>query len=211
MSGITLDLIVVILYFVALLGVGYYASRKVRSTEDYTIAGRRLGYPVLLGTLIGTAIGAAATVGKAGKAYEVGIAIFIATISYGIGLIIFGLVAPTIRRIEIWTIPDALDLRYGRGIRIVTACVMVLAVIALFGAQLIAVGIAGVAVLADFGVTYFEIILGAGIIMIIYTVMGGLLAVAYTDVVQTVIMLLAIGIILPIIILSRRWRRGPGC
>jgi SSS family solute:Na+ symporter len=209
MSGITLDLIVVILYFVALLGVGYYASRKVRSTEDYTIAGRRLGYPVLLGTLIGTAIGAAATVGKAGKAYEVGIAIFIATISYGIGLIIFGLVAPTIRRIEIWTIPDALDLRYGRGIRIVTACVMVLAVIALFGAQLIAVGIAGVAVLADFGVTYFEIILGAGIIMIIYTVMGGLLAVAYTDVVQTVIMLLAIGIILPIIILHDVGGVGP--
>jgi len=68
------DLIVIVIYMLAILGVGYYASRKVKSSEDYTIAGRRLGFPVLLGTLIGTAIGAGATIGKAGKAYDIGIA-----------------------------------------------------------------------------------------------------------------------------------------
>jgi SSS family transporter len=200
MSANSLDLIIVALYFVLLLGVGYYASRKVRGMEDYAIAGRRLGYPVLLGTLIGTAIGAAATVGKAGKAYDVGIALFFATFAYGIGLIAFGYIAPTIRRIKIWTIPDALEIRYGRGIRIVTAIVMVLAVIALFGAQLIAVGLAVSAVLGEFGISYTEAILGAGIIMILYTVMGGLVAVAYTDLIQTIIMLIAVGILLPIFV-----------
>jgi SSS family transporter len=202
MTELTMDLFIIALYFIVLLGAGYYASRKVKGMEDYAIAGRRLGYPLLLGTLIGTAIGAAATVGKAGKAYDVGIAIFIATFSYGIGLIAFGLIAPTVRRIKIWTIPDALELRYGMVLRIVTAFVMVLAVIALFGAQLIAVGLAVTAVLGDFGISFTEAVLGAGIIMILYTVMGGLLAVAYTDFIQTIIMLAAVGILLPIFVTS---------
>ena len=200
MIGYSLDVVIIVLYFVLLMGAGYYASRKVTGMEDYAIAGRRLGYPVLLGTLIGTAIGAAATVGKAGKAYDVGIVLFFATFAYGIGLIAFGFIAPTIRRIKIWTIPDALELRYGKGIRIVTAIIMVLAVIALFGAQLIAVGLAITAVLGEFGISYAEAILGAGIIMILYTVMGGLLAVAYTDFIQTIIMLIAVGILLPIFV-----------
>ncbi len=202
MSELNLDLMIIALYFMILLGVGYYASRKVKGMEDYAIAGRSLGYPVLLGTLIGTAIGAAATVGKAGKAYDVGIAIFIATFSYGIGLIAFGTIAPTIRRIKIWTIPDALELRYGKVLRLVTAFVMVLAVIALFGAQLIAVGLAVTAVLGEFGISFTEAVLGAGIIMILYTVMGGLLAVAYTDFIQTIVMLVAVGILLPIFVTS---------
>ena len=201
MTAVTWDLVVIVLYMLVILGVGYYASRKVTGTEDYTIAGRRMGFPVLLGTLIGTAIGAGATVGKAGKAYDVGIAMFFITMSYGIGLLLFSYIAPTIRKMKIWTIPDALNLRYGRGLTIVTAFVMVLAVIALFGGQLIAVGLVVVAVLGDFGVTYQEAIIGAAIIMILYTIMGGLLAVAYTDVVQTVIMIVAVGIILPVLIL----------
>jgi SSS family solute:Na+ symporter len=200
MSGNALDVLVIFLYLLVLIGIGYYASRKVKGTEDYTIAGRKLGYPVLLGTLIGTAIGAAATVGKAGKAYEVGIALFFATFAYGIGLILFGFIAPTIRRIEVWTIPDALVSRYGNGMRIVTGIVMVFAVIALFGAQLIAVGLAVTAVMGELGITYTEAILGAGIIMVLYTMLGGLLAVAYTDLIQTIIMILAVGILLPIFI-----------
>jgi SSS family solute:Na+ symporter len=195
------DLIVIVIYMLVILGVGYYASRRVKGTEDYTIASRSLGFPVLLGTLIGTAIGAGATIGKAGKAYDIGIALFFITMAYGIGLLLFSFMAPTIRKMKIWTIPDALNLRYGRGLTIVTAFVMVLAVIALFGGQLIAVGLATVAVLGEFGITYQEAIIGAAIIMILYTVMGGLLAVAYTDVVQTVIMIIAVGIILPVLII----------
>jgi len=202
MSGITGDLVVIGLYLLVILGVGIYASRKISGTEDYTIAGRRMGFPVLLGTLIGTAIGAGATVGKAGKAYDVGIAMFFISLAYAVGLLLFSFMAPTIRRMNIWTIPDALNLRYGKGLTIVTAVVMVLAVVALFGGQLIAVGLVVVAVLGKFGVTYQEAIIGAAVIMIFYTVLGGLLAVAYTDVVQTVIMIVAVGIILPIIILS---------
>jgi len=201
MKGSVLDVVIIALYLVMLLGVGYYASRRVKGTEDYTIAGRKLGYPVLLGTLIGTAIGAAATIGKAGKAYEVGIGLFFATMAYSIGLFLFGFIAPIIRRTGVWTIPDALVIRYGGVMRIVTAVVMILAVIALFGGQLVAVGLAVTSVMGEFGITYLEAILGAGLIMVLYTVMGGLLAVAYTDFIQTIIMIIFVGILLPILII----------
>ena len=209
MPAVTGDLVIIALYLLVILGVGYYASRKVKGTEDYTIAGRSLGFPVLIGTLIGTAVGAAATMGKAGKAYEAGIIILVTIFAYGGGLLLFSFIAPTIRKMKVWTIPDALNMRYGRGLTIVAAFVMVLAVIALFGGQLIAVGLVVVAVLGDFGVTYQEAILGAAIIMILYTVLGGLLAVAYTDVIQTIIMLVGIGIILPILILVDVGGVGP--
>jgi solute:Na+ symporter, SSS family len=209
MAAITGDLVIIVLYLLVILGVGYYASRKVKGTEDYTIAGRRLGFPVLLGTLIGTAIGAAATVGKAGKAYEVGIAIGVTIFAYGGGLFLFSFIAPTIRKMKVWTIPDALNMRYGKALTVITAIIMVLAVIALFGGQLIAVGLVAVSVLGDFGITYQEAIIGAAVIMILYTVMGGLLAVAYTDLIQTIIMLVAIGIILPILIVIDVGGVGP--
>lgn len=198
MAMFNIDIAVVILYFCVLLLIGYLASRKIKGSEDYAIAGRRLGYPVLIGALIGTAIGAAATLGKAGKAYEVGIALFFATLAYGIGLILFGFISPVIRKMEIWTIPDALVLRYGKKMRAVIAVVMIFAVIALFGGQLIATGLAVQAVFSDIGITYTQGILWAGIIMVIYTIMGGLLAVAYTDLFQTIIMILGIAILLPI-------------
>jgi SSS family transporter len=196
----TADLVVLSLYFLLLVAVGYYASRKVKGMEDYTIAGRRLSYPILLGTLIGTAVGAASTIGKAGKAYEVGGIMIISCISYALGLFLFAFIAPIIRRVKIWTIPDLLEMRYGGVLRVVTAAVLVLAVIALFGAQLIAVGLSVTAVLGGFGISYTEAILGAGVIMMLYTMMGGLLAVAYTDLIQALIMIAAVGVLLPIFV-----------
>ena len=187
---------------IGLLGVGFYASRKINDSMDFSIAGRRIKFPVLLGTLIGTSIGAASTMGKAGKAYEFGIMLFFATMAYAIGLFIFGLIAPAIRRSNIWNIPDALFLRYGNGMRLAFAITMILSVTALFGTQLIATGLAITSLAGEWQISYTTAIIGAGTIMILYTMMGGLLAVAYTDLLQTIVMISVVGILLPIIIIS---------
>ena len=196
------DLVIVGIYMLMLLGVGFYASRKIKNNMDFAIAGRNIRFPLLLGTLIGTSIGAASTMGKAGKAYEHGIAIFFATMAYAIGLFIFGLIAPAIRRTKIWSIPDALHLRYGSGIRLAFGITLVLSVTAMFGTQLIAVGLAVTSMMGDVGIRFPYAIIGTGIIMVIYTMMGGLVAVAYTDLIQTIIMIAAIGIFLPFFILG---------
>jgi solute:Na+ symporter, SSS family len=196
------DLAVITFYLLSMLAVGYYASRKIEDSMDFSIAGRRIRFPLLLGTLIGTSIGAASTMGKAGKAYDIGIALFFATLAYAVGLFLFGLIAPSIRRAKIWNIPDALFLRYGGGMRLAFAIIMILSVTALFGTQLIAVGLTITSFGQEFQITFTQAIIGAGVIMVLYTMMGGLLAVAYTDLIQTIIMLGVVGILLPVFILS---------
>jgi len=197
-----LDLGIIVLYFAGSLAVGYWASRQISSADDFSVAGGKLKYPVLLGTLVATAIGASATMGRAGKAYDVGIIIFIAGIAYAAGLYLFSYLAPVIKRIGVWSIPQALNLRYGRNFRIIAAIVILVAIIGVFGAQLIAFGVVVVTLFPDAGVTYEQAVIGAALIMVVYTALGGFLAVAYTDLVQTIIMIIAIGMLLPIIVVT---------
>lgn len=198
-----IDLLIVFCYLMGMIGIGLWASKKVKNLADFSLAGRSLGYPVMIGTLVGATIGAASTLGKAGKAYQVGIFLFIATLGYGIGLILFAFLSKRLREIGLWTIPDALRMRYGGGMEIVVAVVLILAVIALFGGQVIGIGVLFSSFGESLGLTYTSAMIVAGGIVIFYTVAGGLFAVAYTDFIQVFIMMLGVGWILPHAILTR--------
>jgi SSS family transporter len=199
---INVDLTLVGLYLAAMLGVGFFASRKIKDNLDFSIAGRGIGFFLLLGTLVGTTIGAASTLGKAGKAMEFGVAVFFATLAYPTGLFLFGLMAPAIRRTRIWSITDALHQRYGKGIKLAFGITLVLSVTSMFGTQLLAVGLTLTSILGETVIGHTQIILITGAVMILYTVMGGLVAVAYTDFIQSLIMVVSIGLLLPGFILA---------
>jgi Na+/proline symporter len=85
-----IDVGIIACYLAAMIGVAVWSAKKVKNLGDYALAGRSLGYPVMIGTLIGATIGAASTFGKAGKAYEVGIIFFIVPLGYNAGLLLFG-------------------------------------------------------------------------------------------------------------------------
>lgn len=197
-----LDAGIILAYLALMVIIGVWASRRVKNLSDYSLAGKSLGYVVIIGTLVGAAIGAASTMGKAGKAYELGIIFITAGFGYIAGLIVFGLLSGRLRKLGIWTIPEALYLRYGTGINLACGAAMFITVIALFGGQIIGIGLIFTAVGKSLGLTYTTSIILAGVIMVIYTVLGGLLAVAYTDLIQTIIMLASIGILLPVFMLA---------
>jgi SSS family transporter len=198
MNVSTIDLWIVSIYFIAMIAVGLYFSRQINNSKDYAVAGRSLKLPVLTGTLIGSSIGAAATFGNAGKAFEVGYIILFSSLSYIFGYIIFSFLAPKLRAAEITSIPDALEQRYGKSMRLIAAVVLLVTLIAVFGAQLIAFGITASSVFSETGLDYEMAILIGTLIIILYTIFGGLLAVAYTDMIQVIIMVIAIAILLPI-------------
>lgn len=54
-----LDYLVLLLYFAGMVGAGYWGLRRAGSTEDYLVAGRRLGYPLYIGTLSAVVLGGA--------------------------------------------------------------------------------------------------------------------------------------------------------
>jgi Na+/proline symporter len=195
-----IDIVIVVIYFIAILGIGLMAGRKVTSSNDFALAGGQLKFPMLLGTLIATAVGAASSLGRAGKAYEFGILIALSGIAYGLGLLFFSYLAPILKRIGYWSVPDALGVRFGKVFRVISAFIIILALIGLFGSQLIALGITSSMIMSDFNVDYKIAVIVSAFIMTTYTMFGGIKSVAATDLIQVVIILLVIGLILPILL-----------
>jgi solute:Na+ symporter, SSS family len=197
----TIDLVVFLVYFLAVIIIGFVTYGKVKGGSDYALAGRSLGWPVTIGTLVATMIGSSAAMGKAGTAYQYGIGIMWSPIAIFIGYIVFSIfIAHKLRQAKAWTVPDVLERRFGRGVRRLSAIVLVLAVISIFGAQLIAMGIVFQLAGEPMGINYQLAIFIAGFILVLYTTLGGLYAVAFTDLLQFGIMIPVIAIVLPILV-----------
>ena len=197
-----IDGLVILVYLVGIVGVGYYASTRVNSSADYAVAGRSMKFPVLCGTLIGTTIGAAATMGKAGKAYEAGFAVLYASLAYMLGYFIMAFFASRLRRANIDSMPDILQRRYGPKMRIVGGVILLLAGIPVLGIQLTACGLIVTQFLPELGIGFPAAVLIAAVVIVVYTLLGGLLAVAFTDLLQVGIMFLGIGILLPLLLIT---------
>jgi Na+/proline symporter len=195
-----IDGLVILVYLLAIVGVGYYASTKVNSSADYAVAGRSMSFPVLCGTLIGTTIGAAATMGKAGKAYEAGFAVMFASVAYMLGYALMAFFASRLRAANIDSMPDVLERRYGKAMRIVGAVILLLAAVPVMGIQLAACGLIVTQFLPDLGIGFTGAVVIAAAVIVVYTLLGGLLAVAFTDLMQVAIMFLGIGILLPLLL-----------
>lgn len=193
-----LDQAVIAIYMLAMVGLGVWASKKVHSNEDYALAGKALSFPVLTGSLIGTIIGGVATMGNSGKAYEAGYVVFVACFSYFAGYLALAYIAPRLRKANIESVPQALERRFGIQTRLIASVVVLIAAIIFFTAQLIAFGLIASMVLAELGVSYEIALVVGAVVIVLYTLVGGLLAVAYTDMLQTLVMLIGIGALLPV-------------
>lgn len=185
----------VALYLLALIGVGALKMSKIKSQEDFTLAGRGLPTWVLIGTLLATWIGTGSIFGNAQKTYEVGVAALILPIAGGLGILTLYLLASRIRTFGQFTIQDILEARFGVGAR-------VLATFALLGAYVIIVSYqyrAGAAVLGHVvpGMEGPPAVIAVAAFVILYTALAGMFSVAYTDVANGVMMVIGIALAIP--------------
>lgn len=190
MAG-TILLSLVTFYLLAILAAGLLLSRRIKGTDDYMVAGRRLGRLVLTGTLLATWTGAGTIVGRANFAYQYGP---LASIIYAAGapigvLIIYFFVAGKIRGLGKYTVPQILGTHYGRLVQALAAVPILLAYLAITSQQFITLGYIlnlTVGLPTDTGT-----VIGAGVIVFL-AVAGGLISVAYTDAVTALV--IAIGL-----------------
>ncbi len=202
MSLSSADLAVLAGYLAAIFAVGWLASRRIHSSSDYAVAGRSMRLPLLCGTLIGTTVGAAATMGNAGKAYAAGYAVLYVSLAYVVGYCLMAVIAPRLRAANIDSLPDVLQRCYGPRMRLVGGAVLLLVAIPVVAVQLVACGLIVTAFLPELGLAFTEAVVLAAVIIVIYTLLGGLLAVAYTDLLQVAIMVLGIGLLLPLLLMQ---------
>ena len=112
----TLNLTIVAVYLVGMLAFGWWGKTRAASSEDYLVAGRRLGPVLFTGTMAAVVLGGAATVGGVGLGYEFGLSGAWLVAAIGVGVLILSVAfAPILARLKIYTVSQMLRLRYGRG------------------------------------------------------------------------------------------------
>jgi len=184
-----LDWVVVLVYFAGVFGVAVWArpDREHRSAEDYFLAGRNVGWFVVGASIFASNIGSEHLVGLAGSGAAGGIAVAQFELLAAFSLILLGWVfVPFYVRSGVFTVPEFLERRFSPGPRIFLAVISVVAYVLTKISVTIAAG--GIVFETLMGVPFWW---GAGLTVAftgIYTFIGGLRAVLYTDMVQTFVL-----------------------
>jgi SSS family solute:Na+ symporter len=106
-------LTIIIIYLSIILAVGFWANKYNKGMTDFILAGRRLGLGLATFTIAATYFGGGYVLGLAEAAYQNGIVAWWFGIGGGVGLILTGFLAGKVRAMNIYTIPDFLERRYG--------------------------------------------------------------------------------------------------
>jgi SSS family transporter len=195
-------LITISIYLFTLIGLGVYKSWKIKTQSDFSVAGRSLTPWVLVGTMLATWIGTGSILGNAGKAYQTGLAALMLPMGGVFGIIILTQIAGKVRAFEKFTVPEIIGDRYGSKARILSVIALVIAYMVIVSYQFNAGGAVLKTVLQDgHGNPLITVQTGtiiAAIFIIAYTMLAGLVSVAYTDVANGIIMTLALAIAFPI-------------
>ncbi|AZU64474.1 sodium:solute symporter family transporter [Neobacillus mesonae] len=186
---------IIIVYMAAMIGIGLYAKTKIKDSNDYHLAGRRLGPIMLAGTLAATEIGGGSSVGVASKAYgDWGLSAGWYVVSAGIGILLVSFVAPYMRKAMATTVPEIIGRRYGKSSYAISSFLSFIASIALAAVQITATA-SIVHVLTGFNLTWAILIAGLGVVF--YTYLGGMWSVTLTDFVQFFIIVFGFAIAVP--------------
>jgi SSS family solute:Na+ symporter len=185
------------LYFLGVLGIGLYFFRRNESREDYYVGGRRISPGHIGLSIVATDVGGGFSIGLGGLGFAIGLSgswlLFTGLVGAWMAAI---LVVPRIKGLDVehklLTYPDFLRLRYGAPVAAVAAVISGVGYLGFTSAQVLAgAKLAAGSVFAD--VTWADplqlsLYLMAGVILV-YTVLGGIKAVIYTDTMQWIILL----------------------
>lgn len=185
------------LYFFIMILVGYFASRKINTMQDYLIAGRRLPYFLAVPTIVATWFGAGSCMGVSGTVYSQGFyGVMADPFGCALALMIAGLFfAIPFRRSGLLTISDVLYKAYGTAFERVATLLTIPFYIGTLAANMLAMGY--IFQVVSGGSVEWGILIGS-LIVLLYTVIGGMWAVTLTDFLQLGILSIGLILIVPI-------------
>lgn len=187
-----LELCMLAVYLIGLMWIGIRSSKQVKTSIDFTLAGRSVPWVVVLATTAATMIGGGASVGMVSRVAEVGIAAAIVTCAWHLQLIFTGVfVAPKLRGLNLITVGDYFALKFGPLARELAVVNCMIFLIGALAAQMAAIGTVTNTIL---GVDYGTALLIGAVVTVFYSTVGGIQAVVKTDVVQFVILVAGIGL-----------------
>jgi len=185
------------LYFLIVFLIGWVSMRATRDEKDYWIAGGRLGWLVGGATLAATHTSAGTFIGTIGVMYTAGWSFGWLVLSIPIAYwFTAAVLAPRFTRVRELTLPAFMEARYySKGVRGLAAVIILIATVVYIQAQIVAGGLIANVV---FGVPREWGMIGFTGILLAYTIVGGMIAVVYTDFFQLGIMILGVVAALPL-------------
>lgn len=184
-----LKLLILLAYFLMMVGIGIYSGRKIGSTRDYMVAGNKGTVWQITGSLLATIIGSTAILGSSDLAFSQGWAAAWLLLSAAAGLLLLVFVAPLVKRYGKYTLPQLIGDQYGKGAQFIASLVIPVAWIGVIAAQVIG----GAKVMNSFlGWSYSSSVWVIGLLFIFYTVTGGQVSVIKTDLVQSFIIIIGV-------------------
>jgi SSS family solute:Na+ symporter len=192
---------VIVFFLLAMAGIGLWHARRVRSAEDFALAGRRVGAPVLAGTLVATWIGTGSLFGNTEFTYLNGVAGFFLPLSGILGMLLLAWLAPRVRKMPASSVPQILHIQFGSAARVISAIAILLAYLVIVSYQYRA----GAAVAERIfpGADQPTLRIGFAVFIILYTALAGLISVIWTDVVNGIV--LATGLVVGLVLAWNGW------
>jgi SSS family transporter len=186
----------VVVYLLVTITIGLLAARRVHNTKDFMVAGRALPLYMNVATVFATWFGAetvlsvSATFAKDGLSGIPGDP-FGASLCLVLAALLF---ARLFYRLNLMTIGDFYKQRYGKGVEVLTSVAIVFSYLGWTSAQMTALGLV-IHVLSGTAVDLNTSILIGAAVVLIYTVFGGMWSVAFTDLFQTLVILIGLTLV----------------
>ena len=195
----SLYLYIILGYLLVLTGFNFYRSKKIKSQDDFQVAGRSLKWQVMVFTLICTWIGSGTFISGAEFASKAGFSALWLAAGAWVGIIIIYFLAAKIHTFGQYTVGDVLEVRYGPAARLVGAVALILSFVSIVSYQFVAGGfILNVATDGKISEPLGTFIAAAFVIL--FTTVGGMIAIANTDLANGIIIVLACLLAVPFVV-----------
>lgn len=192
-------LVIVLAYLVGMLLVGFIVGKlKIKNSSDYMVAGRRMGLFMVAFSLSANNVGGGSTTGLAAKAFgSWGMSAVWYVLAASIAMIPLAFFAPKIRKTMAVTIPEVVQRRFGKSASTFSAVLNILALFCLTSSQIAA---SGSVVSTLTGIPLNVCLLIAGLVVVLYTTLGGMIADQISDLVQFIIIFVGLAIATPFVL-----------
>ena len=181
----------IIVYLSLLALIGAWKTRQAKTGDDFFVAGRTLPARVLVFTLLATWIGSGSLFAGAGLGYRAGFPALWQSAGAWVGIALIYFIAPRVRRIAQYTVPDILELRYGPVARVLGTLTTVIAYTTIAAYQFRGGGRL-LSLVTGMQPTTGALVTAA--FCVLYTALAGMLSVAYMDVGNGFMMLVGVSV-----------------
>jgi len=187
-----IDLSIFVFYMIAMLGVGYFFMKRNKSTDDYFVGGRDLGYGHVGLSVVATDVGGGFSIGLGGLGFVIGLSgswmLFTGLIGAWLSaVLLIPKVSEMGKRVNLQTFPQIFGQFYGAKVALLAGFISAIGYLGFTSSQILAGAKLASATFPALEMNYALLIMG--IIAVVYTVMGGIKAVIYTDTIQWALLL----------------------